>query len=87
VWEAIEENVGGLLEFFDMLVIRDAIPLIDYRDTFDEMEGQFTPIETLIGDRLCQVSIDRSIYNEIKKGGLIDLGYRDLSTQQNPARD
>jgi hypothetical protein len=29
VWSAIEQNIGGLLDFFDMLVIRDAIPLIN----------------------------------------------------------
>ena len=44
-------------------------------------------VQILDFSRVLSASIDRSIYNEIKKGALIDLGYRDLSTQQNPARD
>jgi hypothetical protein len=36
VWRAVKENVGGLLDFFDMVVSRDTIPLINYNDTFDQ---------------------------------------------------
>jgi hypothetical protein len=28
VWRALKENLGGLMDYFDMLVTRDIIPLI-----------------------------------------------------------
>jgi len=27
VWKALQQNIGGLLDFFDILVTRDNIPL------------------------------------------------------------
>ena len=38
VWEALQQNIGGLLDFFDMVVTREVIPLINYGDTFDRMK-------------------------------------------------
>src|SRR3954451_22853064 len=34
VWEALDRNVDGILTFFDLLLTRDAVPLVNYHDTF-----------------------------------------------------
>ena len=34
-WRAIANDVGGLLLFFDQIVLRERIPIFNYGDTFD----------------------------------------------------
>jgi len=73
VWDSIRENLGGLLDFFDLLVTRDAIPLINYGDTFDR-RTILAPLDVLLPDRTRPVEVDYAVYNEIKKGALLNLG-------------
>jgi hypothetical protein len=72
LWEAVRANLGGLLDFFDMLVTRDTIPLINYRDSFKP--GKIA--ETLEGTlpALAQaIEIHDKVYNEIKQGALLNV--------------
>ena len=34
-WRAIANDIGGLLLFFDQIVLRERIPIFNYGDTFD----------------------------------------------------
>jgi hypothetical protein len=77
VWDALQQNIGGLLDFFDMVVTREVIPLINYGDTFDRMKIM-APLDRLLPDRIRPVEIDYSVYNAIKKGALLKLAEVDL---------
>jgi hypothetical protein len=78
VWHALQENIGGLIDFFDMLVTRDTIPLINYDDTFDMMKV-VAPLSEMMPDRMCRVVVGWNAYNAVKKGALLNLGELDLA--------
>jgi hypothetical protein len=79
VWEALEQNVGGIIDFFDMIVTRDQIPLIDYKGTFDPLMFD-APIDTFPAQELfSEVEVSHPVYEEIKKGALIKLAELDVS--------
>lgn len=82
VWDSIKENLGGLLDFFDLLVTRDTIPLINYGDTFDR-RTILAPLDQLLPDRTRPVEVDYPVYNEIKKGALLNLADFDLGALSN----
>jgi hypothetical protein len=82
VWDSIKENLGGLLDFFDLLVTRDTIPLINYNDTFDR-RTILAPLDHLLPDRTRPVEVDYPVYNEIKNGALLNLGDFDLGDLGN----
>jgi hypothetical protein len=69
VWEALEANIGGLIDFFDILVTRDRIPLINYEDTFDPSTTEWT-LSELPGEQARRVKVSNQVYNTIKKGAL-----------------
>jgi hypothetical protein len=66
VGQALRENIGGLLDFFDMLVTRDTIPLINYGDTFDRMKI-VAPLDQMLPNRMRPVEIDYGVYNLVKR--------------------
>ena len=78
VWRALRENIGGLLDFFDMVATRDTIPLINYGDTFDRMKI-VAPLDQMLPDRMRKVEIDYTVYNAVKKGALLKLAELDLA--------
>lgn len=78
IWNALQENMGALLDFFDMIVVRDAIPLISYGDTFDRA-NILLPLDGLLPDRMSPVEISHEVYNAVKKGALLNLAKFDLS--------
>lgn len=82
VWNALRENIGGLLDFFDMLVTRDTIPLINYGDTFDRMRVH-APLDQLLPDRMLPVEVDYQVYNTIKKGALRNMARFDVACLTN----
>jgi hypothetical protein len=82
VWRALQENIGGLLDFFDILVTRDVIPLISYYETFGRVTIA-TPLQRMLSERTCPVEVDYSVYNEVKKGALKALGQIDLDRLHN----
>jgi hypothetical protein len=67
VWAAIQENIAGLSDFFDLVVTRDRIPLIDYRYTFD-MNSVERPLEDLLDKKALPVTIDYAPYDLVKRG-------------------
>ena len=72
VWKALQQNIGGLLDFFDILVTRDNIPLINYEDTFDRRKT-LAPLDQMLPDRMQKVEIKNNVYSTIKKGALLSL--------------
>ncbi len=79
VWEALQLNIGSIVDFFDMLVTRTAIPLIDYNGTFEPLVFD-APRETFPArDLFCEVEVGHVVYEEIKKGALIKLADLDLA--------
>jgi hypothetical protein len=78
VWNALQANAGGLFDFFDIVVSRDTIPLINYGDTFDRRMME-SPLDELLKQRLCRVEIEYGVYHAIKAGALKNLANLDLS--------
>ena len=76
LWNALRENIGGLVDFFDLLVTRGAIPLINYEDSFDMMRI-VAPLKDIIPDRMHPVTVGYTVYNTVKKGALLNLGALD----------
>jgi hypothetical protein len=77
VWAALQQNLVGLSDFFDLVVTRDRIPLIDYRYTFD-VDGLARPLEQLLGLKALPVTIDYGPYDIIKQGAFNSLRQIDL---------
>lgn len=76
VWKALHENLGGLLDFFDILASRDSIPLISYYDeSFNPLP---TSLNALLPDVVRPIEIGYDVYNEVKKGALLNLDAVDL---------
>jgi hypothetical protein len=89
VWRALRGNLGGLLDFFDMVVTRDMIPLINYGDTFDRKKI-LAPLDQMLPGHTRPVEIDYNVYNGVKRGALLNLAQVDpryLTTFGNIARE
>jgi hypothetical protein len=82
VWRALQENIGGLLDFFDILVTREVIPLVSYYETFGRVTIA-TPLQQMLSARTCPVEVDYSVYNAVKKGALKALGQIDVDRLHN----
>ena len=78
VLASLKDNIGGLIEFFDMVVVYDQVPIINYVDTFD-MNSMPTHITTLLGPKALPVSIGYQAYSEIRDGALAALSRIDLN--------
>lgn len=72
VQTALRDNIAGLIEFFDMVVVHDRIPLINYADSFDQ-DSVPTAITTLLGAKALPVTIGQQAYAEVKAGALAAL--------------
>ena len=78
VVEALRDNIAGLIEFFDLLVSYDHMPLIDYQYTYDR-ETVAMPIDALLGAKALPVSIGYQVYEAVKAGALQALSTVDLN--------
>jgi hypothetical protein len=78
VWHALEENIAGIVDFFDMITTFDRIPIINYRQTYDGM-SLANSIEQLLSNKLCNVEIALDVYIAIKEGALVNLAALDLA--------
>jgi hypothetical protein len=72
VWYVLQENIAGIVDFFEMIATYDRIPLINYWDTFDRM-SLAQSIERLLPEKLCKVEIGFAVYNAIKEGAILNL--------------
>jgi hypothetical protein len=61
VWKSIDENLGSLFAFFDLLITRDRIPLIEYWHTFANR------LPEILGPLALPVTVDYEIYNNVRK--------------------
>jgi hypothetical protein len=68
VWQALDKNIHGILCFFDLLVTRDRIPLINYWHTFGA-----NVFEKELKGRTVRVAVDQPYYEHIKAGALANL--------------
>jgi hypothetical protein len=77
-WEAVDKNVHGLLTFFNLLTSRDALPLIQYGDTFHRGEMETPGTRDSIFDLLdriddhfvANVFVDKQIYSTVKQAAI-----------------
>jgi hypothetical protein len=78
LWEALDQNILALVEFFDMVATRDRIPLINYWDSYDRADLSRS-IEALLPSKVSNVEIEANVYKTIKEGALIALADLDLA--------
>ncbi|MFE2124605.1 hypothetical protein ACFW9U_28655 [Rhodococcus aetherivorans] len=68
VWDTIDKNLHGLLSFYDALLTRERLPLIQYWETFASPRR---PLVDLLGPLAVPVEIASSVYESAKEN-LID---------------
>ncbi|MFT4435093.1 hypothetical protein ACMX25_17105 [Caballeronia sp. 15715] len=78
VWASLAANMGGLVDFFDMIVTRDTIPLIGYYATFMKLTVEL-PLDSILGEQTRVIDISKDVYQTIKKGALVSLSKVDFS--------
>jgi hypothetical protein len=81
VWAALKDNIAGLTDFFDLVVTRDRIPLIDYNYTFDK-DTVAQPLERLLESKALPVTIGYIPYGIVKQGAFNSLKGIDLPRVQ-----
>ena len=76
-WSALEEDLGALVAFFDLIVLRRQFPAFNYDDTFDPGPNIGDPLGELIntsGDKvLFHVDVEHHMYREAKAAALNEL--------------
>jgi hypothetical protein len=88
VWQTIESNLHGLLTFFNMLMTRPAIPLVDYFETIRQDESMwpladqnilalFHPLDK---ELIIQVSVSQEPYVEIRNAAWQNLKKLELES-------
>ena len=61
VWDVIDKNIDGIIAFFDILMTRERIPLIDYEATFPAHH-----FANLLGDMVVPVHVDGDLYGAVR---------------------
>ncbi len=77
VLAALRANIAGLVEFFDLVVAYDRVPLIAYHYSYDPASVP-TAIGALLGPRALPVTIGYDAYEKIKAGAFASLAAIDL---------
>jgi hypothetical protein len=72
VWKSIEQNLGSLFAFFDLLITRDRIPLIEYWHTFANR------LPEILGPLAVPVTVDYTIYDNVRKDVVATLNARQV---------
>lgn len=68
-WRAIANDIGGLLLFFDQIMLRERIPIFDYGDTFDSGLNLSERVLARVNDReeiLVEVDVQYGPYTKAK---------------------
>jgi hypothetical protein len=82
-WQAIESDLGALVNFFDLIVLNDQLPAFNYPDTFDRPDiNQTGEFRDRLGDMLnveedktlVHVDVEHYLYREAKEAALDQLG-------------
>jgi hypothetical protein len=83
LWTALDKNISGILTFFDLLVTRNRIPLIDYPASFSVIS-----FDDVLGDLVVHVHVEHEFYRHAKAGALAKLrSYRTSSIGRRGLRD
>lgn len=76
-WAAIEEDIGALVAFFDLVVLRRQFPAFNYEDAFDPGPNIGDPLGSLVnsgGDKiLFHVDVEHQMYRQAKAAALDEL--------------
>jgi hypothetical protein len=70
-WAQISEDIGGLVTFFDLIILHQQVPAFDYNQTFDSMSAQ---INTVGGEKIIQdVHVRSAAYDPIREAVVAQL--------------
>jgi hypothetical protein len=72
-WRAIANDVGGLMLFFDQIMLRERIPIFNYGDSFDMGLNLSDRVLARVNDReeiLVEVDVQHRPYTEAKSAAL-----------------
>lgn len=76
-WSVIEQDLGALAAFFDLLVLRQRFPAFNYEDTFDPGPNVGDPLGDLVnseGDKvLFHIDVEYHMYRQAKAAALDEL--------------
>lgn len=72
VWKSIDANLGSLFAFFDLLITRDKIPLIEYWHTFSNR------LQDILGPLAVPVFVDYQIYDRVRQEVVEKLNARQV---------
>ncbi|TRO55959.1 hypothetical protein [Streptomyces sp. IB201691-2A2] len=79
-WGAIEDDLGALVSFFDLVVMHEQLPAFNYYATFDAWHDFRDPLGELLnthGDKtLVHVDVEHSMYREVKEAAVHQLSSR-----------
>jgi hypothetical protein len=79
-WRAIESDIGGLVSFFDLIVLHDQVPAFNYHDTFDarlDFGDRLGAVLNTEGDKtLVHVDVEHHMYRAAKEAAIDQLGDR-----------
>ncbi|WP_430967350.1 hypothetical protein [Spongiimicrobium sp. 2-473A-2-J] len=70
VWKSIQLNLDALLAFFDILMTREKIPLIQYWLTFESPDKS---LKELLDSMVTPVTVDYMLYADIKGNAMQNL--------------
>ncbi|MGP4091110.1 hypothetical protein [Streptomyces sp. KR55] len=79
-WGAIEDDIGALVSFFDLVVMHDQVPAFNYNDTFDRRfdfgDGLGAVLNTGGDKTLVHVDVEHHMYRQAKEAAIEQLGRR-----------
>jgi hypothetical protein len=84
-WRAIANDIGGLLLFFDQIMIRERIPIFDYGATFDAGLNLPERVLARVNDReeiLVEVDVQYGPYMQAKNAALEEV--KELTAEERP---
>ncbi|MFF9120456.1 hypothetical protein ACF09Y_33605 [Streptomyces massasporeus] len=79
LWNAVSMDIGGLVTFFDLLVLHDRLPAMNYSDTFDYGLNFGEHLLSLVNSRtkvIDHVNVTYSAYTTSKTAALEILRHR-----------
>jgi hypothetical protein len=70
-WAEINEDIGALVTFFDLIILHQQTPAFDYSITFDPMSAQ---INEVAGEKVIQdVHVRKAVYDPIREAVVAQL--------------
>lgn len=79
LWDALSKDLGGLVNFFDLLILHDELPAFNYTDTFDNDRNFGDSLLSLVNRRanvIRHVDVRADVYMRSKAAALDVLQQR-----------